>query len=168
MIRILKAGQHTLTSTDRLYPGVVAVDVPEKGLACVSFRRDGIQSIWLFGAGSFRVRSRSGELSVVVYGGKVAIEGRGRVTAFNASVTGYVAVAVEAFGSSQVEVFDNACSIVGRGNSVGTLNRCTNGEFFDNSKVRALANSRAVVHGENAYTRVIEQSKQARVSFRRD
>jgi hypothetical protein len=168
MIRILKAGDHALTSTDRLYPGVVSVKVPTKCSACISFRKDGIQSIWLFGRGNFSVSSRLGKLSVIAYGGKVSIEARGRVVAFDACVTGYVAVAVEAFGSSQVEVFDNACSIVGRQNSVGTLHRSANGEFFDNSKVRALGTSRAVVHGENGFARVLEQSKQSRLTCPRD
>ncbi len=168
MIRMLKAGHHELSSPDRLYPGSVAVDVPTKGLACVSFRSDGIQSIWLFGGGDFRVCSRGGEARVVVYASNAAIEARGRVTAFNSSVKGYIAVSVEALGNSQVEVFDNACSIVGRQQSVGVLHRKSTGEFFDSACVKALGSSRAVVHGENGFNRVIEGSRTAKVIFERD
>ena len=172
MIQILKGGRHELVSPDPVIPGRVILDVPDREMACVSFRKDGIQEIWLFGGrshGEFRVRGLSGQVRVILYSGTAAtIEARGRVTAINARVRGCIAVAVEALRASRVEVLDGACSITAYQQSEGTLQRASRGEFFHQSKVRALGTSHALVRGANPLARVIEQARSATVVFRQD
>jgi hypothetical protein len=168
MIRMLTGGLHKLSSKDPVCPGCVSIDIPATGQAYVSFRKDCVITIWLFGDGQFNVIAPSGVVSIHAHGIDLVVHARGRVKADKAKVEGYVAVTVEARGGSQVEVFDDACKIIAHDSSSGTLHRRCTGEFFDQSTVRALESSRAIVHGENGFARVREESSSAKVSFSRD